>query len=319
MTSDQPLEYDFGPVIDEPRVVSPVGYTNHPFSGRREVQRGQPGLVTKTMLIPPKPEPVKVVPLAVRRRHLPLLCQVSHPKNFPISNPAAEAPRGYAFGPVIEHERAVGALKYKNDAHPFTGTESLQKNHPAKRHTRRTTNSNSVAESEYSALRIVQEAVSQEGITSAQATFINDVLMPAAIAFFADVLLVVPVTGKIGRDFFCNSAYSGTDYTKCAMDASSSGGTCGTLVTIPDSHLTGTDQHGGTEWCTSCTTTGSCTGCTTYPNQGGGVSNADYVIYVTAQTAGACPSTQGSGTLAYASKCQDDQYDRPTIGYVNFW
>jgi len=163
----------------------------------------------------------------------------------------------------------------------------------------------------------VQEAVSQD-ITSAQATFINDVLMPAAIAFFADVLLVVPVTGKIGRDYFCNSAYSGTDYTKCAMDASSSAGTCGSLVTVPDSHLTGTDQHGGTEYCTSCSTTGSCTGCTTYPNQGGGVSNADYVIYVTAQTAGPCPSTQGSGTLAYASKCQDDQYDRPTIGYVNF-
>ena len=137
VTSDQPLEYEFGPVIDEPRVVSPVGYESHPFSGRREAQRGQPSLAIKTTLIPPKPEPVKVAtccPLSV----LTTPMQVSRPKEFPISNPAAEeeASRGYTFGPVIEHERAVGAPEYRNDAHPFTGTESLQKNHPEKRNSR---------------------------------------------------------------------------------------------------------------------------------------------------------------------------------------
>ena len=49
------------------------------------------------------------------------------------------------------------------------------------------------------------------------------------------------------------------------------------------------------------------------------LSNADFVIYVTAQTVGSCPSEAGSGTLAFASSCRADQYDRPTFGYVNFW
>ena len=33
---------------------------------------------------------------------------------------------------------------------------------------------------------------------------------------------------------------------------------------------------------------------------------------------GSCPQQSGTGTLAYAGQCQTDQYDRPTVGFVNF-
>ena len=142
-------------------------------------------------------------------------------------------------------------------------------------------------------------------------------LMPAAVAFFADTLKVFPVSGLLGRDYRCNQMYTHTDPFKCTMDASANEGSCGDLIP-PASHLTGKDQFGGTEYCTGATSA-AYSGCTSYPNPGGGVPNADYVLYVGAQSVTPCPSSQGSGTLAFASSCQTDQYDRPTVGYVNFW
>lgn len=130
-----------------------------------------------------------------------------------------------------------------------------------------------------------------------------------------------PVSGKLGVEYFCGSAYfSSTENARCATDASAVAQTCGSYVSVPDAHLTGKDHHGNTDWCTTCYAGGTCASdsCTTYPNQGGGVDNIDFLIYVTAQTVGSCPTTSGSGTLAFASSCVTDQYDRPVVGYVNF-
>merc|ERR1712166_1737860 len=39
----------------------------------------------------------------------------------------------YTFGPVIDEPRQVGVVDYKNDAHPFTGSEALPAGHPSKK------------------------------------------------------------------------------------------------------------------------------------------------------------------------------------------
>ena len=43
-----------------------------------------------------------------------------------------------------------------------------------------------------------QYAYNQAAISTEKQTFLNDVLMPAAISFFSDTLKVFPVTGTIG-------------------------------------------------------------------------------------------------------------------------
>jgi leishmanolysin-like peptidase len=45
-----------------------------------------------------------------------------------------------------------------------------------------------------------------------------------------------------------------------------------------------------------------------------GVPNADFALFVTAKQTPTC----GPNTLAFASYCQHDQYDRPTIARANF-
>jgi hypothetical protein len=51
-----------------------------------------------------------------------------------------------------------------------------------------------------------------------------------------------------------------------------------------------------------------------YVPDGTGIPDADYVIYVIADESNNC----AGATLAYASKCQTDQLDRPIAGYANF-
>ena len=43
-----------------------------------------------------------------------------------------------------------------------------------------------------------QYAYNQAAISAEKQTFLNDVLMPAAISFFSDTLKVFPVTGTLG-------------------------------------------------------------------------------------------------------------------------
>merc|ERR1719335_269927 len=42
------------------------------------------------------------------------------------------------------------------------------------------------------------------------------------------------------------------------------------------------------------------------------------IMYVTAKQGSSCPTGDSGGTVAYAGGCSYDQYDRPTVGYVNF-
>ena len=149
-------------------------------------------------------------------------------------------------------------------------------------------------------------------ISSAKQSFLTAQLMPAAIAFFQDTLKVFPVSGALQAAYFCTSAWQ-IEQKQCAA-APANPQKCGSYVAIPEGHLGSTDQHADTKYCV----TQPDQDCTNYV-AGPGVSNADFVIYVTAQTVGSCPSEAGSGTLAFASSCRADQYDRPTFGYVNFW
>ena len=49
--------------------------------------------------------------------------------------------------------------------------------------------------------------------------------------------------------------------------------------------------------------------CTTIGSDGEGVSNADFVAYISAKTEGSC--SPGSSTIAFAATCQmEDEYDR---------
>ena len=68
------------------------------------------------------------------------------------------------------------------------------------------------------------------------------------------------------------------------------------------------------KYCTNSPTKG----CVTAPD-GGGVPNADYVLYVTAFQTPHCGKDNGeTQTLAYAGKCLKDQWDRPIAGAANF-
>ena len=60
--------------------------------------------------------------------------------------------------------------------------------------------------------------------------------------------------------------------------------------------------------------------CVTNGADGSGVSNVDFILYVSARDS-ECPATSNSGvaTLAFAGACQmEEALDRPVAGYINF-
>ncbi|KAF1791475.1 hypothetical protein GQ600_16517 [Phytophthora cactorum] len=76
---------------------------------------------------------------------------------------------------------------------------------------------------------------------------------------------------------------------------------------IPDDHFA------SLRYCDKCTSN-RCTAdaCIVSP-AGTGVPNTDFLNYVQVEDTDDCRS---SSTLAYASTCQQDQYDRPTLGWL---
>ena len=125
------------------------------------------------------------------------------------------------------------------------------------------------------------------GASLAKAAFLTQTLMPAAIAFFSSTLKVYPVSGNLKVPHTCSGNIHGS-CLQCSNTQSPQ--TCGSYVTIPADHMSTTDQMGKTKYCT-----GGCdSSCTTYSG-GTGVSSADFLIYVMAQTVGPCPATAGSG------------------------
>lgn len=128
-------------------------------------------------------------------------------------------------------------------------------------------------------------------------------IIPDAISRFRAALQVMPVQGNLVAQHTCNAQWM------------TSPPICKTLVQnekclempIPSEHF------GRTRYCTSCPREGCVGGTCTYTD-GQGIANTDFLLYVRAATTNYCASR----TLAYASSCQKDQYDRPTFGMANF-
>ncbi|KAJ8578899.1 hypothetical protein ON010_g304 [Phytophthora cinnamomi] len=126
-----------------------------------------------------------------------------------------------------------------------------------------------------------------------------------AIRRISRALQVVPVSGNLFAERICTSSFSTTPPVCHSISPNQ---LC-LEMQIPDQHLA------SLRYCDKCTSS-DCTNdaCTTTP-AGTGVPNSDFVIYVRAEDTVNCKS---GSTLAYASTCQQDQYDRPTFGMVNF-
>ncbi|EQC37937.1 hypothetical protein SDRG_04954 [Saprolegnia diclina VS20] len=160
-----------------------------------------------------------------------------------------------------------------------------------------------VAASSYKPLRItpIFDSESFGALSSDKKQLIVNQLVPDAIAHWQSALQVIPINGTWYAKRQCTSVYN-TVPPVCASVAASQ--TCLDQV-IPPAH------YGSIQVCSSCTSSG-CT-CSTQAG-GAGVTNTDYVLYVRAVQTTHC----GTSVLAYATSCQQDQYDRPTMGMVNF-
>ncbi|KAL7998051.1 putative peptidase M8, leishmanolysin [Plasmopara halstedii] len=128
-------------------------------------------------------------------------------------------------------------------------------------------------------------------------------IIPDAISRFQAALEVMPVQGNLMAQHTCETQWM------------TSPPICKTLLQnekclempIPNEHF------GHTRFCTSCPREG-CAGGNCAVSEAKGIANTDFVLYIRAATTNYCASR----TLAYASSCQKDQYDRPTFGMANF-
>lgn len=132
--------------------------------------------------------------------------------------------------------------------------------------------------------------------------FIKDKIIPVIVEWFYHALSVRPIQGKFLLPRNC-AAYNRLG--QCVSYDQDSDEICfrgwntdGSAVRIPDKYMTGMDYcYGGS--------------CETFPNGQG--DDGDTLILITAQNTNIC----SGGTLAYASSCWHDQYDRPVIGAIN--
>ncbi|RLN54756.1 hypothetical protein BBJ29_007586 [Phytophthora kernoviae] len=128
-------------------------------------------------------------------------------------------------------------------------------------------------------------------------------IIPDAINRFKNALQVVPVQGKLAAQHTCKAQWMTTPRVCQTFVADEK---CLDMV-IPDEHF------GATRLCSTCPNTGCASGKCTY-SASNGVADTDFLLYVRSATTDYC----GTRTLAYASSCQKDQYDRPTFGMANF-
>ena len=144
-------------------------------------------------------------------------------------------------------------------------------------------------------------------MTAEKPSFLRDTLLPAALSWIEQSLLVTPVAGWLRYGRWCSSRWG--DGT-CAAEGSLP--TCGHNPNGGD-YTVPADLLDSLLVCTTCYTNGECDGCAN-ATAGSGVA-ADFVVFVSAVHTSDC--ADGS-TLAYASTCQRDQNDRPVFGYANF-
>ena len=207
--------------------------------------------------------------------------------------------------PEMEHEIAAqhGGTHMHADYvdHPYAAPP--QANAPGTPEGRRL-----LASGAYRPFRIVTYIVDakNKGVRAEDLEYLRTAVLPAAVRYWHRALSVVPVAGNLKASRFCTSSYAGEHSDKCANYAASE--TC-LDVTIPTAHLAPAVKH---SWSGGWQTT-------TVPG-GAGVPDADFVLYAFADDNAACTTAGGdsTGTLAYASACQRDQYDRPTFGMANW-
>ncbi|KAH9137443.1 hypothetical protein LEN26_005736 [Aphanomyces euteiches] len=160
----------------------------------------------------------------------------------------------------------------------------------------------------YKNIRItpIFDTTSLNALSTAKSDFIRTKLVADAIDFWGQTLSVVPISGAWFAERNCIHTWQ-TSTPVCNKVESDQ--MCFEQP-IPDSHFA------PLKICSTCYSTNCASpsdSCTATPS-GPGVADTDYVLYVrTVQT-----SNCGSNVLAYATSCQLDQFDRPTMGMVNF-
>ncbi|KAE8908548.1 hypothetical protein PF002_g12639 [Phytophthora fragariae] len=125
-----------------------------------------------------------------------------------------------------------------------------------------------------------------------------------AVERFRNALSVVPVEGKLAAQHSCDFQWNSTPPV-CVNLVEDEG--CFEMP-IPAEHF------GATRYCSTCPNRDNCLGGDCVYTDAGGVENTDFLLYIRSETTDNC----GDRTLAYASPCQLDQYDRPTFGMANF-
>jgi leishmanolysin-like peptidase len=130
--------------------------------------------------------------------------------------------------------------------------------------------------------------------------------MPAVITRLGELYSTSRVTGNLFAYRACGGVWDGgVAIGKCAQLAEASIG-CNNMngeVSIPwPAAQLGAQTTYNSDNSVDATTT-----------EGSGLPNADFSIFITGYASSNC----AGGTLAYASTCQRDQYDRPTYGRAN--
>ncbi|KAG7384936.1 hypothetical protein PHYPSEUDO_002082 [Phytophthora pseudosyringae] len=126
-----------------------------------------------------------------------------------------------------------------------------------------------------------------------------------AIQRIRSALQVVPVSGNLFAKRLCTAIF----FTTPPVCHSIAEKELCLDMPIPAEHFA------PLRYCDQCKSDGCIDDACLVSPAGQGVPNTDFLIYVRAESTDNC---KGDNTLAYASTCQQDQYDRPTFGMVNF-
>lgn len=170
-------------------------------------------------------------------------------------------------------------------------------------------------EEKWRPIRIAIYSTMSDVLSAEQSDYIIQLLQDSS-DWFKSSLKVRPIDGNLHVPRRCGKwSVSDSEIEQCLEAEPVS---CGTMRSIPASHLTGLKLNktydSGLSW--------------TYEElpEGVGIPDADLIIYATAGTSnvsgldrkhgGGCSA--GSNTLAYSGTCFRDQYDRPVAGYIHF-
>ncbi|KAG7384937.1 hypothetical protein PHYPSEUDO_002083 [Phytophthora pseudosyringae] len=206
---------------------------------------------------------------------------------------------------LLDHRFVTGTQTY-DDSHPFLLREQKRRLHDeeAPEASRDHLANRKLASTPFQPIRMTPhyDNSSLNNLPEAMRAVVFDVVVEAIVRI-RRALQVVPVSGNLFAERFCTASFSTTPPVCYSVAENEQ---C-LEMPIPGDHFS------STRYCASCSKRG-CSNCTFSP-AGTGVPNTDFLIYVRAESTAIC---QSGSTLAYASTCQQDQYDRPTFGMVNF-